>query len=165
MDGHQLGTLLWLRWRLTRNQWRRGGQVNAVIMMVATWIGLSFGVVGGIAGILGGIFGLTKSPPWGIMLAWDGLVAVFSFLWLLGIVTELQRSEMIDLGRLLHLPVSLREVFVINYIASHLSLSLAIMVPTMLGLTLGLALGRGLSMALLGPLVVAFFFAISAWTY
>jgi ABC-2 type transport system permease protein len=165
VDGHQLGTLLWLRWRLTRNQWRRGGEINAVIMMVIAWIGVSLGVVGGIAGILGGWLGLAKSPPWAIMLIWDGLVAVFLFFWLLGIVAELQRSEMIDLGRLLHLPVSVREVFVLNYVASHLSLSLAIVAPTMVGLTFGLVLGRSVAMALLAPLVFAFFFAITAWTY
>ena len=28
-------TLIWLRWRLTRNQWRRTGQLNTVIMLIA----------------------------------------------------------------------------------------------------------------------------------
>ena len=32
------------------------------------------------------------------------------------------RSELIDLSRLLHLPVSLRDVFLLNYLSSHLSL-------------------------------------------
>ena len=40
---------------------------------------------------------------------------------------------MIDLSRLLHLPVSLRDVFLLNYLLSHFSLSLALMLPAMLG--------------------------------
>jgi len=165
MDGHQLSALLWLRWRLTRNQWRKGGQVSAVITIIAVWIGLSFGVLGGIAGMVGGMFGLAKATPTVVMLVWDGLVAVFSFFWVLGIVTELQRSEMVDLGRLLHLPISVKEVFLLNYLASHMSMSLAIIAPTMFGLTLGLVLGHGVAMTLLAPLILAFFFTITAWTY
>jgi hypothetical protein len=78
---------------------------------------------------------------------------------------ELQRSESIDLARLMHLPVSLREVFVFNYLASHVTLSLLIVLPTMLGLALGLVWGRGPLMLLLAPLVLSFIFMITAWTY
>ena len=34
MNWTQLQAMLWLRWRLTRNQWRRGGQLNAVITLI-----------------------------------------------------------------------------------------------------------------------------------
>ena len=97
---------------------------------------------------------------------WDGLVALFLVFWTIGIVTELQRSEIIDLSRLLHLPVSLRDVFLLNYLASHFSFSLALMLPAMLGLTVGLVLGtRARRWLLLFPLVFGFFFMITAWTY
>lgn len=86
-------------------------------------------------------------------------------MWTIGIVTELQRSEIIDLRHLLHLPVSLRDVFLLNYFASHLSFSLAMLLPGMLGLTIGLAIGHGPAMLLLLPLVLGFFFMITAWTY
>ena len=33
MYASQLYTVLWLRWRLTRNQWSRGGPVNATQLM------------------------------------------------------------------------------------------------------------------------------------
>ena len=32
MNWDQLRTLLWLRWRLTRNQWGRAGRINAAIV-------------------------------------------------------------------------------------------------------------------------------------
>src|SRR5260221_10635470 len=84
---------------------------------------------------------------------------------MIGIVTEIQRSETIDLGRLLHLPVSLNEIFLINYFASHFTLSIVLALPAMLGLAVGLAFGKGPEMLLLLPLALSFIFMITAWTY
>jgi ABC-2 type transport system permease protein len=161
----QLRTLLWLRWRLARNQWGRGGQLNAVITMVVAVIGLAAGLVGGVGGIVGGALALARVSPMTVMFVWDGLIVLFLFFWMMGLVSELQRSEMIDLSRLLHLPVSLLGVFLLNYFSCLLSLSLALMLPGMLGLCVGLVLSRGFSMVLLIPLVLGFFFMVTAWTY
>lgn len=165
MNWDQLRTMLWLRWRLTRNQWSRGGRVNAVITLIVVGIALGMGVAGGVAGVLGGALELGKTSPAVLMLIWDGLVMVFLFLWMIGILAELQRAELIDFSRLLHLPVSLRDVFLLNYVSSHFSLSLAVMVPGTLGLAAGLAISRGPAMLLLVPLAIGFFFMITAWTY
>lgn len=159
-----LRTLLWLRWRLTRNQWRRGGPVNAIIALIVTIIGLGLVVVGGVGGVLAGAFALAQATPVVSMFVWDGLVAVFLFIWLIGLVTEIQRAETVDASRLMHLPVLLREIFFLNYAASHVCLSLAIWLPTMLGLAVGLAIGRGAHMLWLLPQVLAFFFMVTAWT-
>ena len=67
-------------------------------------------------------------------------------------LSELQRSETIDLQRLMHLPVALGQMFVINYVASLLALSIILMVPAMTGLALGLTFSRGPAMLLLLPL-------------
>jgi ABC-2 type transport system permease protein len=165
VNWEQLRTVLWLRWRLTRNQWARHGQINAVITLLVVVVGLCCGVAGGIGGFLGGALGLGQATPLVLMLVWDGLIAVFLMFWMIGLVSELQRSELIDLGRLLHLPVSLREVFVLNYVSSFLSLSLALLAPAMFGLAAGLVVSRGWAMLLLFPLVLGFFFSITAWTY
>ena len=165
MHLQHLRTLLWLRWRLTRNQWSRGGQVNAVLSLIATMVGLALAAVGGVGGVLAGALGLAHATPMVSMLVWDGLVIGFLFVWMLGLVTEIQRSEVIDPSRLMHLPISLRDVFILNYLASHMCLSLAIWVPLTLGLTLGLAFGRGAHMLWLVPSILAFFFMVTAWTY
>ena len=157
--------MLWLRWRLTRNQWRRSGQLNAAITLVMVILALGLAVVGGIAGVAAGALGLSEASPRVSMLVWDGLVVLFLSFWTIGIITELQRSEILDLSRLLLLPVSLRDVFLLNYLSSHVSLSLAMILPAMLGLSAGLVLGRGVAMVLLFPLVFGFFFMITAWTY
>jgi len=165
MNWLQLRTMLWLRWRLTRNQWSRGGQLNAIFTLIAAVMGVGMGLAGGVAGVVCGVLLLGQVSSLVILLVWDGVVAVFLFFWMIGVVSELQRSEIIDVSRLMHLPVSLREVFLLNYVASHLSLSIAIMLPVTLGLTAGLVLGRGPAMLLLVPLVLGFVFMITAWTY
>jgi len=165
VNWQQLHALLWLRWRLARNQWSRGGQINAVISLIAAVLGLSLAAAGGLGGFLTGWLGLASVSPLVLMLVWDGLIGLFLMFWSIGLVTELQRSEIIDFTKLLHLPVSLRGVFVLNYLASHFSLSLAILLPAMAGLSLGLTLGRSPGMILLLPLALAFLFTITAWTY
>lgn len=165
MNLSQLQTMLWLRWRLTRNQWQRNGPLNAMIMMVAVSVGLTLAAIGSVAGVAGGMLGLSEASPQSMMLVFDVLIAVFLFLWMMGLITELQQSEILDLGRFLHLPVALRDVFLLNYFSSLLSFSMAMILPVMLGLTVGLVLGRGAEMLLLLPLVLSFFFMITAWTY
>jgi ABC-2 type transport system permease protein len=161
----QLRGMIWLRWRLTRNQWRRRGQIETVLSLVLVALALGTGLLGGVAGIAGGFFGLSKASPVIHLLVWDVLTGMFLMFWSMGVMTELQRSEMLDLSRLLILPVSLRDVFLLNYLSSHFSLSLAVVLPMMLGLSLGLVLGSGVAMVLLLPLVFAFFFMITAWTF
>jgi ABC-2 type transport system permease protein len=165
MNWSQFRTIIWLRWRLSRNQWSRGGNLNAIFTIIIFFIGLGIGFIGGIAGLLLGILALSKAPPPVMLIVWDLIFGLFLFLWLAGIISEIQRSETIDISRLLHLPISLRNVFVINYLASHLTASVILFLPGMLGLSLGLILGgRGL-MVLMFPLVLGIIFMVTAWTY
>ena len=77
------------------------------------------------------------------MFAWLGLTAALGFFWMIGLLQELQRSESIDLQRLMHLPVTLGQMFIINFVASHLTLSIILVLPGMTGLAIGLAFARG----------------------
>jgi hypothetical protein len=165
MNRQQLQAILLLRWQLSYNQWRRGGELNAVLMVVILCCGLCISLIGSIGGLLAGIFGLSEATPFTFMFAWDGLIAFFLIFWTVGVITDLQKSEILDLSRFLHLPISLRGVFFLNYLASHFSASLAMLLPTMMGLTVGLIFGRGAAMALLLPLAFSFIFMVTAWTY
>ena len=165
MDWSQLRTIVWLRGRLIRNQWSRGGRLNAVLTIIVVWIGLVIGVAGCLGGVLAGAFALAKVQPAVILVVWDLIVAAFLFFWMIGLVTELQRSETIDIGRMMHLPVSLRDIFLVNYLASHLTLSIILFLPAMLGLCLGLILGGRWSMVWMFPLVLGVVFMVTAWTY
>jgi len=165
MNWSQLRTIIWLRWRLTRNQWSRGGKLNAVLTLIVAVIGLGLGFVGGIAGLLGGVFALAKASPTIMLIVWDLIVVVFLFLWIGGIIPEIHRSETIDISRMLHLPISLRNIFIVNYLASHLTFSIILFLPAMLGLSLGLILGGRGFMILMFPLAIGVVFMITAWSY
>jgi ABC-2 type transport system permease protein len=161
----QLKTILWLRWRLTRNQWARSKGVGAVIAAVVLFAAFVLATASFVGALLGGMFGLSTAKPLVVMLVWLGLTVAFLFLWMIGLLNEIQRSESIDLQRLMHLPVGLGQMFVVNYIASHLTLSTIIAVPAMLGLAVGLSISHGPAMLLLAPLALSTVLMMSAWTY
>ena len=165
MNWAQLQTIFWLRWRLTRNQWARSGGFGAVFAAVVMVAALTLGGLSFCGGLVGGALGLGSATPMVLLGIWSGLVAGFLFFWLIGLVSELQRSETIDLQRLMHLPVALGQMFVVNYAASHLAVSIVLFLPAMTGLALGLVYSRGFAMLLLLPLAYAMIFMITAWTY
>src|ERR1017187_2405132 len=166
MNWDQLKTILWLRWRLMRNQARRGGGVLGAIFGVVIGVSaLGLGAACFVGGLLGGLFGLADKPPLIVMLVWLAVTLFCLFFWVIGLVTELQRSEMIDLQKLMHLPVALGQMFTINYLVSHFSMSIVVRTPLIFGLGLGLAIARGPLMILMIPLAMSMVFMITAWTY
>jgi hypothetical protein len=166
MNWEQLKTILWLRWRLMCNQWlRKGGGVGMVIAIFVGFAAVGMAVACFAAALVAGVFGMRDAGPTTIMGAWFGATAFFLFLWMIGLITELQRSETIDLQKLMHLPVALGQLFVINYLVSHFTFSIIIGVPTMLGLAVGLIFSHGPLMVLLIPLVLSMVLMITAWTY
>jgi ABC-2 type transport system permease protein len=165
MTWSQLATILWLRWRLTRNQWSRQGTVAATISVIVTTLLAALGVAGFAGGVLAGVFLPVRKAPLYMLGLWDALVGAFLLFWLVGVLMEIQRSEAIDIGKILHLPVSLKGIFLLNYVASHLTLSILVFVPGMMGLMVGFLGSQGGAMILLLPLVLGFLFSITAWTY
>jgi hypothetical protein len=165
MNREQLKTIFWLRWRLMRNQWARSGGLGAVISVLVGFGALVAAVGFFVLALLGAVFGLRAAEPKVIMEIWMGVTAGFLFFWMIGLLTELQRSESIDLTKLMHLPVSLGQLFVVNYLVSHFTLCIVIMVPVMMGLAIGLVIARGPEMVLLIPLALSMVVMISAWTY
>jgi len=166
MNWEQFKLILLLRWQLTRNQWAKRGGVGGLIAVVITTIAMCLlGVLSLVGGFAGGAFGLREASPMVVMGVWFGLTVFFLFIWMIGLLTELQRSETIDLQRLMHLPVMLGQIFVFNYLASHLTFSIFLAVPAIFGLTIGLVVSRGAAMLLLLPLGLGMIFMVTAWTY
>ena len=161
----QLRTILWLRWRLTRNQWTRSGKLNALVTMVVAVVLVLAGAAGGIAGLLVGALAMPKVSPAVMLLVWDLLIGLFLLFWLAGIAAEMQRSEAFDISRILHMPISLRGIFFVNYLASYVTLSIITFLPGLMGLSIGLAWGDSRIMSGLLPLVFSFLFMVTAWTY
>jgi hypothetical protein len=158
-------TFVWLQWRIRRNQLRRGGSGNAVVLAILLALGTIAAAGGFVVAYLVGAYALAKAEPAFVMLVWDGVAAAFLFFWLMGLVQELQRAEAFSLDKFLHLPVALSSAFLINYLVSLVSPCLVIFLPVMIGLTVGLAVGRGPAMLGVLPLVTAFVLMVTALTY
>jgi hypothetical protein len=165
VNTEQWRAIFWLHWRLWVNKWRRGGTVNAVLVIVLAYLGVLFALGLFVVGLLLGMFGLSGASPGTILLVWDGALVIFLFAWMTGVVTDLQRSEVLSLNKFLHLPVPLTAAFLINYLSSLFSLTLLAFVPPMLGLTIGLIIARGPLLLLHLLVLAAFVLMITALTY
>jgi hypothetical protein len=156
---------VWLRWRLLYNQARRAGAVNAILTVIVVAAAVLTAIPLFIGALMLGLFAIPKAQPAHLMYAWDALVVAFLFFWLIGLITELQRSDPLSLSKFLHLPVSANGAFLINYLSSLLRLSLIIFVPLMLGFTAALVATKGIVMVPVLLLVAAFLVMITGLTY
>lgn len=165
MNWSQFQALLWLRWRLMVNQWRRGGTFAAVpAILIAVGAVLLAGTFF-LSSLALGLFATRKMSPLDLLYAWDGLVVAFVFFWIIGLVSELQRTEALTLSKFLHLPISVKGAFLINYVSSMLRLSTVVFVPLMLGLWLALVGTKGPWLLLVLPLLAAFLLMVTALSY
>lgn len=170
MNARHLGAFVGLRWHLFRNQMRRGGVVNAVLVMVTVVVILALSVILFATAVFAGALALPYAAANGVLpivllFTWDVLVVVFLFWWAIGLLVELQRSEVLSLDRFLHLPVSLGGVFLINYVSSLFSVTLAVLLPAMLGLCLVQVFVGGPALLLALPLLASFVLMVTALTY
>jgi ABC-2 type transport system permease protein len=165
VNWQHLQAFIWLRWRLFANQMRKGGAFNAVLAAVLAVFAVLGASVLFVVFFVVGLFTLADKSPDVIMFVWDGLVAAFLFSWTIGLLVELQRSEVLSAEKFLHLPVSLKGVFLINYLSSLFSLTALIFVPAMFALSLALVIRQGPVMVLMFPLLAAFLLMVTAVTY
>lgn len=165
MNWEHLKTYIWVRWRLSANQVRRSGTVGIIITAILTGLRVMGGIVTFIAGLLLGFFVLGQADMKVLIFTWDGVAGAFIFFWLIGLMSELQRTELLSLDNFMHLPVSPTGAFLINYVGSSFGLSLILFFPAMVGLSAGILFSRGLEMLLLFPLVAVFFLMVTAVTY
>src|SRR5262249_43098155 len=154
-----------LRYRLRVNQLRRGGIVNSVILTLFTALCLVAAVGLFFGGFMLGLLGLPHVRPVAQVWIWDGLIGAFLFSWMIGLLTELQRTDALWGDRARRLPVSPIGAFLVNYVSSLFCLSLVLFVPAMTGLILGQTIARGPQMLLAFPLLAAFILAVTALTY
>jgi len=165
MIWHHLICILHLRWALTRNQILKYGGLGTAIAGILAFLAVALSVVSLVSGLALGAVILKQSSPQAIMAICNALTIGFVFTWISWTVLQIQRSESLDFQQFLYLPVPLRQVFVFNFIASHLNWVMVIAISGIIGLTIGLVASRGWMMALLLPLALGLVFMISAWTY
>jgi hypothetical protein len=165
VNWRHLQAFLWLRWRLVVNQWRRAGAVNALLWMILAFGTLAAALPLFVGCFVAGLYLIPMAQPAHLLYAWDALIVGFLFWWAVGLVTDLQRTEPLALGKFLHLPVSVKEAFLINYVSSWLRLSLILFGPAMLGFALALVFVKGIVFLPVLPALAAFLLMITALTY
>jgi len=165
MNWQHLRAFAWLRWRLLVNQWSRGGALNTALMVVVTIAALLTAVPLLVASFLIGRYAIPRAQPMQLLFAWDVLILALLLFWSIELITELQRTEPLSLAKFLHLPVSAREAFLLNYLSSLVRLSLILVGPVMLGFGLALVVSKGLLLLPVLPSLAAFLLMITALTY
>ncbi len=78
---------------------------------------------------------------------------------------ELKRSDSLDYRRMAHLPISLKQIFLFNYLVSHLTPSCVFFIPVFAGFVLGTMRHFGGRMALVFGLLILMVLAVSSWTH
>jgi len=162
-------TLIWLRGRLFRNRMRRAGRVNAIVTQIFKVIAIiaSVGLFFTTLGL--GAWLLPLAPPDKVanylLYIWTGIVVAFLFFWMMGVMTELQRSEVLSIEKLFHFPISPGSAFLINYLSSLVCLSLILFFPAMLGFAIACVVALGPWMLFGLPLLIAFVLMVTAITY
>ena len=169
MNWQHFRALIWLRGRLFRNRMRRAGKLNAVVTQILKVVALiaSVGLFFTALGL--GVWLLPKAPadrlPEVMLYLWTGVTVSFLFFWMMGVMTELQRSEVLSIEKLFHFPISPSSAFLINYLSSLVSLALILFFPAMIGLAIASVIALGPWMLVSVPLLIAFLLMVTAITY
>ncbi len=165
MNWSHARTVIWLRWRLLVNQVSR----LSALQRVTIWLLFALAVLVSIGAFFGswlvGILFFPETPPEWLILLWDAVVVSFVFFWCIGVLTDLQQSESVSLTHFLHLPISPRHVFTLNYLNNWISVTVVVFMPMMLGLALVLSWRYGPVMLLTIPLVFAFLLMVTSATH
>lgn len=165
MNWQHLRAMLWLRWRLVANHWRRAGRLNALLMTVVVGGAVLLVIPLFLGCILLGPRLISHASPADLMLGCDTLILAFIFFWTIGLLSELQRTESLSLSKLMHLPISVQGAFLINYVGSTVGLGIAFFAPVFFGLGIALVRAKGPQMLPILPAAAAFLLMVTAVTY
>ncbi len=157
--------ILWLRWRLTRNHWQRSGKINAILTLILFVSCVAVSLASFFLTLALGLLLLSNATPFHLLLISDIAIGIFIFGWLVSLLTEIQRTEMLSLEKLLHLPLRFQTAFVLNYLTSWLALPVLCFLPAALGFSLAAIYSHGILMLLVVPLLFSFVFMMTAITY
>ena len=176
----QLGTLIWLKWRLLRNSLRSS---KAVVNKMATVLGmlaaLGFSLIVAI-GLGAAAYALTNPNLIGEVLRRNSrgeipvaastefiFFSMLGFLYLMWATVPLSigGSKQFDAGKLLMYPITLRKLFAVDFISELTTLHSVFAVPAILAISIGAGLGSGnLAIALIGAVPATLFgVALSKW--
>ena len=150
---------------MARNTFHKAGRANAIVLAVLIGIASLASISTFVFALGWGRFFLMKMEPFYSLYVWDGLCAMFLFGWSIAMLVELQRSEMLSLKNLLHLPISLSGGFFLNYLSSLFSFTILLFIPAMTGLCCACVLTYGTKSLVTFALLAAFLFMVTGVWY
>ena len=165
MNLRHFRTLIWLRWRLALADLRKLGIASRILVGLLTAFAVVASLGGFFVALLVGVFGFPDAKPIHLLVVFDGFVVAFLFFWLIGFLAELQRGESLSLQKLLHLPISLRGAFLLNYAGSFVTLTMVMFLPVLLALGVALVITHGWRMLGVFPLLAGFLLLVTSVTY
>lgn len=162
MNWQQFAVLSWARWRVGYHQLRRQGVFSLIVTLVILGIMLAGGVIGFFVALTAGALGLSKASPNVVMAIVDGWLVVYLMFSMFSLLTEMQQENLLSADKLLHLPTSLFEVFLFNFLATLLSFTNLTLGPPILGFFLALVLVHGPSLLVGLPLLATWILLAAA---
>lgn len=165
MNLKQLIALIRLRFQLSRNQIRKGGQLNSVLYSILS-VGITlFAFLSFISVIVMGVILLPKCKVDDILFIWNAAVLGFIAVWAFHVMNRIQQNDAISVDKLLHLPMTFRGAFLLNYLSTFANLTFLALAPTIVGLAIAMPFARGPSAAIAIPLSLSFLFMVTAITW
>lgn len=165
MIWRQLFALIALRIKLTNNQQLKVGKWNLYlsrILFVLLWITSisSFFIMA-----IGGAFLFRQFPVESCYSIWAWALLALLFYWFIMVLGQLQQTETIAFEKLLHMPVSLKGAFFLNYSSSYANSAVWLGGPILFGMSIGMIFAQGAPMWKLLPATFAVFLKLATLTY
>lgn len=165
MNRAQFLAIVRLRWDISRNQWKKAGMINFVLMILLIASLVMISIASFFVALIGGWIVAPRLEPEYHMLLWDVIVCAFLSFWMMALLTDLQRSELVNLEKFLHLPITLRGAFVLNYLSCLVSPAILMLLPLSVGYGIAMMFRTHPAMFWTVPLTMAFLFMVSTITY
>ncbi len=165
MIWQQFKTLVWIRLRVSVNKLRKSGSIGAFLATLMVAMSIVSVVLSFVGSITLGTLLLNDAGPEAVFFTWATTIFVMLVFWTIGISTELQRSEVLSLKQLLHLPIGGRSIFLLNFASSFICITMLVFLPLLLGLAVAHVIVFGPIMLLLFPLIGSLLLLLTSATY
>lgn len=157
--------LLALQYHLLRHSLTGGKLVAYLVMACLGVAALTFaGLLAGLFYYLGA-FWIPDQPRPMTLLALNLILVIYFVGWFWGIAMEVQRSDVIDIRKMLYFPVPIALINAINFGVSLVGFTSLFFLSGALGLLAGIYQTVGQAVAIGAFAAGAFFFAAATWAY
>jgi hypothetical protein len=158
-------TFVWLRWRIRMNQLSHSSSIGKALAAVFYVCSIASAILLLIASFVLGIVVPRYVPTESYFLIWDAIALAVGFIWILHVISDLQRSDAVTLDRILQLPIHFWQAFAVNYASSLWNLPFMSIASICIGFSLGSCFSIGPRAILLMLPLVATLAAMTALTY